>query len=211
MSDIEHRNDPESEKLLTRRAVLKVIAGAPLFVTFGLATSPLMRYLKPTMKPGNFLQASDQPMAAEPVPMFHQADLPNLWTCLPFMFSIKYMEFNPEQYEVREIPAFVIRTGVNKIVAYSRYCPVSSTHRHILNFAINPADNCHCGHNSCICSCRLHTKNPVLVCPCDGSVFDLANDARVIAGPARRPPREMTVEHNGDFICITHLEPGGIA
>jgi hypothetical protein len=76
-NDAEHLHDPEA--LPSRRQILKMMAGAPLVVTFGLAASPLMRFLKPTMKPGNFFQAADLPGAARPV-QFKWRDFPDVWT-----------------------------------------------------------------------------------------------------------------------------------
>src|SRR5271156_4473419 len=101
MNDIERCDNTEA--LRSRRAILKMIAAAPLVVTFGLLASPLMRFLKPTMKPLNFFQAADLP-GADPPPQFHRSDFPDVWTCIPFMFPMKYLVFNPEQYEIRKIP-----------------------------------------------------------------------------------------------------------
>lgn len=70
----------EAGALLTRRTILKLIAGAPLVATFGFVASPLLRYLKPTMKPGNFFQSADLPKADQSV-RFHRLDFPQSWTC----------------------------------------------------------------------------------------------------------------------------------
>jgi len=209
MNDTEHCNTTEA--LWSRRAVLKMIAGAPLVITFGLLASPLMRFLKPTMKPGNFFQAADLPAADQP-PLFNQRDLPDIWSCLPFMLPMKYLVFNPEQYEIREIPGFVIRTGENQIVAFSRICPKQRDH--ILNYVhVRPtADgSCGCADKSCIGECIGHAKTPILICPCDHSVFDISNDGRVLCGPAPYPARQFTVDRNGDWISITCLEQVRIA
>jgi len=215
MNDMEHGNDTEA--LLSRRAVLKVIAGAPLIVTFGLATSPLMRFLKPTMKPGNFIQAADLPAADQPV-QFHRGDFPDTWTCLPFMFPMKVLVFNPEQCEIRKIPGFVIRVENNQIIAFSRKCPKQGDH--VLNYVSDPVNHCcggcpgktvHCQCAAALSMASLRIKTPVLVCPCDGSIFDLSNNGRVLAGPACRPPRQFTVNVDDDLISINRLEAGGIA
>jgi len=209
MKDMEHCNSTEA--LRSRRAVLKMIAGAPLVITFGLLASPLMRFLKPTMKPGNFFQAADLPTADQP-PLFNQRDFPEIWSCLPFMLPMKYLVFNPEQYEIREIPGFAIRTGNNQIVAFSRICPKQRDH--ILNYVyVRPtADgSCGCADKICKGDCIGYAKNPVLICPCDHSVFDVSNDGRVLRGPAPYPARQFTVDRNGDWISISRLEQVRIA
>ncbi|MBX9688793.1 MAG: hypothetical protein K2X27_18945, partial [Candidatus Obscuribacterales bacterium] len=84
----------------TRRSFLAAI---PLAATFGLLISPFMRYLRPTIKPLDILGPSDQPKALEDV-SFKQGDFAEPWTCLQFMFSQTYKEYNPEGMEVRKIP-----------------------------------------------------------------------------------------------------------
>jgi nitrite reductase/ring-hydroxylating ferredoxin subunit len=163
------------------------------------------------MKPGNFFQAADLPAADQP-PRFNQRDFPDVWSCLPFMFPMKYLVFNPEQYEIREIPGFVIRTGKNQIVAFSRMCPKQRDH--ILNYVyVRPtADgSCGCATKSCKGDCIGHAKTPVLICPCDHSVFDVSNNGRVLCGPAPYPARQFTVNRNGDWISISRFEEVGIA
>jgi Rieske Fe-S protein len=207
IDNMEHHN--ASEALRSRRAILKMMVGAPLFVTSGMLASPLMRFLKPTMKPGNFFQAADLPAAEQP-PLFNQSDFPEIWSCLPFMFPMKYLVFNPEQYEIRKIPSFVIRTGTQQIVAFSRICPKQSDH--ILNYVLPTANgSCGCADNSCKGDCIGHSKTPVLICPCDESIFDVSDNGRVLYGPATRAARRFTVDRNGDWISITCLEANGIA
>ncbi len=209
MNDTEHCNNTEA--LWSRRAVLKMIAGAPLVVTFGLLASPVMRYLKPTMKPGNFFQAADLPAADQPVQL-NWRDFPDIWTCIPFMLPMKYLVFNPEQYEVRKIPGFAIRIDSNEVAAFSRICPKQGDH--ILNYVyVGPtADgSCGCANKSCKGDCIGNAKTPVLICPCDHSVFDVSNDGRVLCGPASRPARQFTINRSSDLISISRLEAIGIA
>jgi hypothetical protein len=139
LDDTKHCSDPEA--LWSRRAILKTIAEAPLVVTFGLAASPLMRFPKPTMKPGDFFQPPYFP-TADRVEKFQRDDFSEIWTCLPFILHLKYTVFNPEQYEIRKIPGFVIRIDEDKIIAFSRICPRGSDH--ILSYVLNTADHC-CG------------------------------------------------------------------
>ena len=47
-----------------------------------------------------------------------------------------------------------------------------------------------CTHEGCI----VAFGNGQLACPCHGSIFDPANNARVVNGPARRPLPKIPVE-----------------
>jgi Rieske Fe-S protein len=55
---------------------------------------------------------------------------------------------------------------------------------------------------SAVCThqgCTVAYKNGQLACPCHGSVFDPANSAQVVNGPAQRPLPEIPVEvHDGE-------------
>jgi cytochrome b6-f complex iron-sulfur subunit len=53
---------------------------------------------------------------------------------------------------------------------------------------------------SAVCThqrCTVAYKNEQLACPCHGSVFDPANGAQVVNGPAQRPLPEIPVEVRG--------------
>ncbi|MBP6747737.1 hypothetical protein KA344_21090 [bacterium] len=204
-----HEPDEEAldrDRLVTRRTALKFVAGAPLVFTFSLVASPLARFLKPTMKPGGFFQAADMP-AAEHRIEFNLSDFPTDWTCRPFEFRMKYVVFNPEQEEIRKIPGFAIRTAPDKIVAFSRICPGRSG---ILNFKTEMC--CGCSESSVdTCNCAMKVSKPVLVCPNCRSVFDLAQDGRILLGSAPRPPRRFTVLRQGELITINELETWSIA
>jgi Rieske Fe-S protein len=51
--------------------------------------------------------------------------------------------------------------------------------------------------------------NPMLVCPCHQSVFDLAQGGKVITGPAPRPPWSFDFVVQKGRVIIKDLEPGG--
>lgn len=99
-----------------RRALLKTVAALPLALTFGLLASPFLRILLPTRRPLDVLGESDQPLAEPPIPTFTDKDFPKDWTCLPFMFNQKYVEYNPEGKEVRKIPGFIVKLPDRKSV-----------------------------------------------------------------------------------------------
>lgn len=198
MNEKEHSTNTEA--FMNRRRVLKLIAGVPLVVTFGLLLSPFLRFLRPTLKPLDLLGQSDQPMVATPICTFTARDFPTPWTCIPILYFQKYVEYNPEGYEIREIPGFIMRTAKNEIVAFSRICT-------------------HCRHNQCVnyvedtheLYYRPQSNTPALVCPCDWSTFDPNDNGRVLRGPAYRPLRRMTVSFDGQCYKVTGLESGGIA
>lgn len=183
--------------LLTRRTILKLIAGAPLVATFGFVASPLLRYLKPTMKPGNFFQTADLPKADQSV-RFHRLDFPQSWTCVPFLLPIRYVVFNPEGQETRKTAGFILANAKNEIVAYSRICTAPchvDGHHQLLNFLMDTAE----------IDCIAQSKSPVLYCPCACclSTYDLNDHGRVIGGAAKRPLRRIDVAREGDYFIVT--------
>jgi Rieske Fe-S protein len=68
-------------------------------------------------------------------------------------------------------PAFLVHLDTGDFVAYSAIC----THQ----------------------GCTVAYKDGNLACPCHGSVFDPANGAAVVAGPAPRPLPEIPVKVEG--------------
>jgi Rieske Fe-S protein len=56
---------------------------------------------------------------------------------------------------------------------------------------------------SAVCThqqCTVAYRNGQLACPCHGSVFDPANRAQVVTGPAPRPLPEIPVEVRGEEV-----------
>ncbi|HEY9773268.1 MAG TPA: ubiquinol-cytochrome c reductase iron-sulfur subunit [Planktothrix sp.] len=184
----------------TRRTLLKTAAAIPLAATFGLLISPMLRFLRPTLKPLDIIGKSDQPIAEAPVPTFKQSDFPDVWTAIPFMFKQSYIEYNPEGKETRQIPGFIVKIPGGDIVAYSRICPHLGC---IFNFVKDP--------NECAKGYNFHPNGPVFACPCHLSVYDIAQGGKVVSGPAPRPPRKFDVKIDGDTIKVLSLEAGGIA
>lgn len=142
----------ECNLALSRRSVLKFVAGAPLIFTFGLVASPLARFFKLTMKPGGFFQAPDMPAAERNIEL-RLSDFPTDGTCIPFEYRIKYLVFNR----------------------------------------------------------AMTVKKPVLICSTCYSVFDIANEGRILFGPAPRPPRRFNVSRQGEFISTNQLENSSIS
>ena len=71
-------------------------------------------------------------------------------------------------------PAFLVHLDNGDFVAYSAIC----THQ----------------------GCTVAYKDGNLACPCHGSVFDPANGASVVAGPAQRPLPEIPVKVRGNEV-----------
>lgn len=187
----------------SRRLALKVLASIPLAFTFGLVASPMLRFLRPTIKPLDILQASDQPAPLKPVE-FKDADFSEDWDCKEFMFQQAYKEYNPEGMEVRKVPGFAVKLPKEfggDVVAYSRICPHLGC---IFNYVKDPAEVAK-GYN------YASATRPMFACPCHLSVYDIANGGKVVSGPAPRPPRSFTIKKVGDTITIDKLEAGGIA
>lgn len=185
---------------IKRRTVLKTVAAIPLAVTFGLLASPFLRFLRPTLGPLDILGKSDQPLAEPPIPSFKDSDFPEPWTCIPFMFNQKYIEYNPEAKEVRTIPGFIVKLPNNDVVAYSRICPHLGC---IFNFVKDPIE--------CLKGYNFQPAGPVFACPCHLSVYDIAQGGKVVSGPAPRPPRKFEIKRDGDKYEILSLEAGSIA
>ena len=75
------------------------------------------------------------------------------------------------QFEESGSPAVLVHLDSGDFVAYSAVC----THQ----------------------GCTVAYQNGQLACPCHGSVFDPANGAEVVAGPAPRPLPDIPVEVHG--------------
>ena len=189
----------------SRRVLLKSVAAIPLAFTFGLAFSPLFRFLLPTRRPLDLLGPSDQPEALKSV-TFTEADLAQPWTCLEFMFEQAYKEYNPESREVRKIPGFILKLPNGDVMAVSRICPHLGC---IFKYVPDPEDVSK-GYNFLPPHDKDHW-HPYFACPCHFSVYDPMQNGKVVSGPAPRPPRQFTVQKEGGVYKIVSLEAGGIA
>ena len=75
------------------------------------------------------------------------------------------------KFEDSGSPAVLVHLNSGDFVAYSAVC----THQ----------------------GCTVAYRGGQLACPCHGSIFDPANGAAVVSGPARRPLPEVPVEVRG--------------
>jgi Rieske Fe-S protein len=81
------------------------------------------------------------------------------------------------KFEDSGSPAVLVHLNSGDFVAYSAVC----THQ----------------------QCTVAYRGGQLACPCHGSIFDPANGAAVVSGPARRPLPEVPVEVRGGEVLRT--------
>ena len=187
--------DPET----TRRNLIKTLLAIPIIGTLVAIISPLMRFLKPTIKPLNYLQGPDLPKSLEPV-AFNLSDFPNAFDCKAFNFTQVNKEYTAIGTQIRDIPGFVVKLPNGDFAVYSRICPHLGC---VFNFVLNPDDVAK-GYN-------FRPDGPVFACPCHLSVFDIQKDGQVVSGPAPRPPRKFVYKIENNQLIISDLESGGVA
>lgn len=190
-------NEKDCASNVTRRALLKMAAGAPLLLTFGMLASPLSRFFKPSMTPGNFFQASDfsEVSAIEDLKM---ADFPSVGDHKLIEVRVKSTVFGAAKEQIRVIPAVALRLDKDKIVAFSRLCPVRAC---VMQFTRESCCGCTTSQTGS-CNCHAHRITPVLVCHEHYSVFDLTNGGLALAGRYCRTPREFLVRKMGEQIVL---------
>jgi hypothetical protein len=196
--------DTDSEHRIPRRALLKFLAAAPLALPFAFSASPLMRFLKPTTQSFSPFQKADIAKAAKPF-NFTAADFPKDWTCIPFNFELAYVEFNPEERVVRNIPSYIIRIP-GRYVAYSRHCPYPRC-KGLLEYVTNRiAVNCGCAPGPNCCCVSDTPETPVLFCRIHESVFDIANQGKPAHGCNWIRPRELELSILATEISVVGLQ-----
>ncbi|MBI3309459.1 MAG: ubiquinol-cytochrome c reductase iron-sulfur subunit [Candidatus Melainabacteria bacterium] len=185
--------------LITRRNLLKAILSIPILGTLAMAVSPFMRFLKPTIKPFNYMQGPDLPESLEPV-MFDLSLFPNAFDFQSFNFIQANKEFTALGRQINKIPGFVVKLPNGDFAVYSRICPHLGC---VFNFVKDPEEVAK-GYN-------FKPDGPVFACPCHLSVFDIQHDGKVVSGPAPRPPRKFYYKVENNKLVISDLESGGVA
>lgn len=183
----------------TRRNLLKGILAIPVLGTLAAAVSPLMRFLKPTIKPLNYIQGPDLPKSLKPV-MFDLSLFQKPFDAQAFTFTQVNKEYTALGTQMRDIPGYAVKLPNGDFAVYSRICPHLGC---VFNFVPNPDDVAK-GYN-------FRPDGPVFACPCHLSVFDIQHDGAVVSGPAPRPPRKFVYKIEGDKLVISDLETGGVA
>lgn len=187
--------DPET----TRRNLLKGMLAVPVLGTLLAALSPFMRFLKPTVKPLNYMQGPDLPESVNPV-VFDLSLFPKPFDFQAFNFAQINKEYTALGTQRRDVPGFVVKLPDGNFAVYSRICPHLGC---VFNYVPNP-DEVAKGYN-------FRPDGPVFACPCHLSVFDIQQEGKVVSGPAPRPPRKFEYKIENNQLVITDLETGGIA
>jgi arsenite oxidase small subunit len=122
--------------------------------------------------------------AAPDQPVAHLSDLAQPWSAVKFTLP---------DADGSDMPCIVVRLPGDKWYASSLICPHNKcTIMYVPD--VNMARD----------SFNVETSTPVLACPCHFSVFDPAQNGRVIGGPAPNPPLQLRIEVRGNDIFVNH-------
>jgi arsenite oxidase small subunit len=112
----------------------------------------------------------------------HLSDLAQPWSAVKF--TLPDADGSP-------MPCIIVRLPGDKWYASSLICPHNKcTVMYVTD--VNMARD----------SFNVETNTPVLACPCHFSVFDPAQNGRVIGGPAPNPPFQLSVEVRGNDVFV---------
>ena len=120
--------------------------------------------------------STDQPVA-------HLSDLSKPWSAVKFTLP---------DTDGSDMPCIVIRLPGDKWYASTLICP----HNKCTIMFVSDLDMARDSFN-------VETSTPVLACPCHFSVFDPAQNGRVIGGPAPNPPLQLRVELRGNDVFVS--------
>ncbi len=217
---------------LDRRTFLRFITTLPVIGAAAAFLSPLLRLLKPNVKPFEVLYSPTKP---SDIPVGESAIAATLsevakpWDFKYFVFTQKYPQYTPEGLLSANVPGVVIRlpqkiklpwswaAEINKpqfvgqendLIVFSRICPHLGC---IYNFVGNWKEVT-AGYGGYVPP--EARKHALMACPCHLSIYDPADPTqpgKVLSGPAPRPPRTFLYEIRGEEIVVTDVEPGGIA
>ena len=120
----------------TRRNLLKGMLAVPVLGTMLAVLSPFMRFLKPTIKPLNYMQGPDLPKSLKPV-TFDLSLFPNAFDVQSFNFTQINKEYTALGTQIRDIPGYAVKLPSGDFAVYSRICPHLGC---VFNFVLNPED-----------------------------------------------------------------------
>jgi arsenite oxidase small subunit len=121
--------------------------------------------------------------AAPGQPVAHLSDMAQPWSAVKFTLP---------DADGSDMPCIVVRLPGDKWYASSLICPHNKcTIMYVPD--VNMARD----------SFNVETITPVLACPCHFSVFDPAQNGRVIGGPAPNPPLQLRVEVRGNDVFVS--------
>jgi arsenite oxidase small subunit len=176
--------NPDSEPEIdeSRREFLKIAAAASAVLAIGGIASVMRTVIIPS------------------IPAGAQASFPRLKVST--LSALSTGDAIPFNYPLEEEPNLLVKLGTKAsggvgpdgdIVAFSDFC------QHLgCNWAYVPPGGSPKVNPSYVAS------DPVGFCPCHGSVFDLTESAKVVAGPSPRPlPQvQLEVDGSGDIYAV---------
>jgi arsenite oxidase small subunit len=113
----------------------------------------------------------------------HLSDLAQPWSAVKFTLL---------DADGSDMPCIIVRLPGDKWYASSLICP----HNKCTVMYVPDINMAHDSFN-------VETSTPVLACPCHFSVFDPAQNGRVISGPAPNPPLQLRVEVRGNDVFVS--------
>ena len=216
---------------LDRRALLRLITTVPVLGAVAAFLSPLLRLLKPNVKPFQALYdptRGDIPRGESTVAAT-LAEVSKPWDFKYFVYTQKYPQYTPTGLRQASVPGVIVRlprkirmpwdwaTGIGKaqfvgqesdIIVFSRICPhLGCIYNYVANWQEITAG--YGGYRP-----PPDRRHALMGCPCHLSIYDPGDPqqpGRVLSGPAPRPPRTFLYDIRGDQIIVTDVEPGGIA
>lgn len=138
------------------------------------------------------------------------SELKRPWDSARFTFNTKVKTtdvYNQETVEDLAVPGLVVR--LSDEVAEKTGGEMKA------KFAVL---DLHCTHERCVAAfvanpkearalADIEPKNPIIYCPCHRSVFDVAQGAKPVKGPAKEPLWKFNFDVKGDDIVVTGLDP----
>ncbi len=197
---------------VTRRDVLsrglRALGAIPILGTAFAASSPLVRFFRPTVKPYEISPPPDVGEGGELV-VAKASELTQAWDYRYFLYTLRLPEYTPRGAQHKQVPGVVVRLpegAGDDFMVISRICPHLGC---IFNYERDP--------KGVLEHCNYPATGPQFCCPCHFSVYDpLQKDAqgrrgKVISGPAPRAPFQFAWRLEGDDIVVYGMEEGSTA
>lgn len=193
---------------LSRRDLVGIVTGVAVAISLGAfaSLSMVLRFLRPPVKPFHLTAAPDKAEVPEQV-VAKVSELVEDYQSKDFIFKQVNIEYTPTGVQEVEIPGFAVKlpqdvgqADTQYVDVWSRICPHLGC---IFNIEHDP-ETVQRNYGG------FRPGGPVFACPCHLSIYDLAQDGKVISGPAPRPPYKFEFKIAGDDVVVT-APPGGLA
>ena len=187
------QNRPEGNSNSSRRNFLEVAVAFAAFLVLGGVAAVTKSLVSPPPPPSS--QGASP--SSSPFPRIKMGNISDLT-------QSKSVTFN---YPLEETPNILVKLGQKAeggvgpdgdIVAFSQICQHLGCVYGYLEPGASPS-----------CDASYKASGPVGYCCCHGSVFDLVNGAKVIAGPSPRPQPQVILEFDDSTgnIYATGMKP----